>query len=63
MPDSPDKEVSERSGDDIDKSVDQDPESTQSPNRFRNMDSFSKLKKTLTVRGANLGPEVVDLTV
>jgi hypothetical protein len=62
MPDSP-GHVSERSGDDIDKSVDQDPESAQSPARHRNMDSFTKLKKTLTTRGPKFEPEVVDLTV
>jgi hypothetical protein len=62
MPDSP-GHVSERSGDDIDKSIDQDPESAQSPARHRNMDSFTKLKKTLTTRGPKFEPEVVDLTV
>lgn len=52
VPGTPDK-LSMRSGDDIDKSVneyDQDTESP-SPNRFRGMDSISKLKKTLTSRG------------
>lgn len=64
VPGTPDK-TSVRSGDDIDKSVndyEQDPESP-SPARFRGMDSISKLKKTLTTRGHDFQSEMIDLTV
>lgn len=61
--DSP-REVDERSGDDIDKSVDYEMDGeSPSPNRFRGMDSISKLKKTLGTRGSDFRSEIVDLTV